>query len=190
MLRKLGKGNKIKSSDEENSLFDRARIKEKKKNRIRIFANWRMARRKMQELYFEAQILLASASSDRSALFFLLAYVPGSYSSYDVEKYHFIRAPCAAIKHVYEAYRNFMKSGIESVWAHNDENNKDAVSRNLSIGILWTYISCIEIRISITIFHDTFLTLNKNSFLNFWEILPEETFDRASETKVKNNIYE
>lgn len=89
----------------------------------------------MQELYFEAQILLASASSDRSALFFLLAYVP-SYSSYDVEKYHFIRAPCAAIKHVYEAYRNFMKSGIESVWAHNDENNKDAVSRNLSIGIL------------------------------------------------------
>lgn len=90
----------------------------------------------MQELYFEAQILLASASSDRSALFFLLAYVPGSYSSYDVEKYHFIRAPCAGIKHVYEAYRNFMKSGIESVWAHNDENNKDAVSRNLSIGIL------------------------------------------------------
>lgn len=144
----------------------------------------------MQELYFEAQILLAPASSDRSALFFLLAYVPGSYSSYDVEKYHFIRAPCAAIKHVYEAYRNFMKSGIESVWAHNDENNKDAVSRNLSIGILWTYISCIEIRISITIFHDTFLTLNKNSFLNFWEILSEETFDRASETKVKNNIYE
>lgn len=32
-----------------------------------------------------------------------------------VEKYHFIRAPCAAINHVYEAYRNFMKSGIESV---------------------------------------------------------------------------
>lgn len=26
-----------------------------------------------------------------------------------------------------------MKSGIESVWAHNDENNKDAASRNLSI---------------------------------------------------------
>lgn len=81
----------------------------------------------MQELYFEAQILLASASiSDRSALFLFFlsaAYVPGSYSSY-VEKYHFIRAPCAAIKHVYEAYRNFMKSGIESVWTHNDENNK------------------------------------------------------------------
>lgn len=62
---------------------------------------------------------------DRHFFFFfsLLAYVPGSYSSY-VEKYHFIRAPCAAIKHVYEAYRNFMKSGIESVWTHNDENNK------------------------------------------------------------------
>lgn len=65
--------------------------------------------------------------------FFSLSYVPGSYSSHDVEEYHFIRAPCAAIKHIYEAYRNFMKSGIESVWAHNDENNKDAASRNLSI---------------------------------------------------------
>lgn len=109
--------------------------------------------------------------------FFSLSYVPGSYSSHDVEEYHFIRAPCAAIKHVYEAYRNFMKSGIESVWAHNDENNKDAASRNLSISdSLNVYFVHQNMYIIITIFYDTFLTLNKNSGMNFWEILLRRNF--------------
>lgn len=146
-----------KYRSEENSLFDRVKIKKKKSN-----SN---GAKRCRNSISKHGYFLHQRSSDRSALFFFF-FFSGIRAGIVllVEKYHFIRAPCAAINHVYEAYRNFMKSGIESVWAHNDENNKDVASRNLSIRILWTYISSIEICISITIFYHIFSNKNEQKF--------------------------